>query len=379
MDSVATARKSRRIRIYPTTEQRAVLRLWDEAGRWCYNKAVELLREGFQGNRYELRAAVLAELPERLEAAPYQVKGSAVFDARKAQNNVKAHNRKVFQTGEGQSAKLHFRSRKHPRSSIFVPRTAITPTGIYKKLLGDMKHGELLPEPWYDSRLVREGDRYWLVVATDAHRTEAETQGRVIALDPGVRSFQTGFSETEAVKFGEQDFGRIARLCHHLDDLMGRIAKAPARKKSRMKNAATRLRRRIKDLVRELHHKVARWLVDHYDIILLPTFETSEMVEKAKRKLNSKVARAMLTWSHYQFAQFLTWKTWESGKVVLRVNEAHTTKTCSWSGEVVANMAGRKTIRGSDGIVLDRDINSARGILLRALEDTPWLREQLVS
>jgi putative transposase len=34
-------------------------------------------------------------------------------------------------------------------------------------------------------------------------------------------------------------------------------------------------------------------------LILLPTFETSEMTNRSKRKIRSKTARQMLTWAHY--------------------------------------------------------------------------------
>ena len=56
------------------------------------------------------------------------------------------------------------------------------------------------------------------------------------------------------------------------------------------------------------------------------------------------------------------------------VNETYTSKTCSWSGEIIARLGGRKKIKGSDGMELDRDLNGDRGIFLRALADTPALR-----
>lgn len=60
------------------------------------------------------------------------------------------------------------------------------------------------------------------------------------------------------------------------------------------------------------------------------------------------------------------------GKQVAEVNEAYTSKTCSWSGKIINSLGGRKII--SDGhIRLDRDINAARGIFLRALVDSPSL------
>ncbi|MEY3222242.1 MAG: hypothetical protein RLZZ203_1098, partial [Cyanobacteriota bacterium] len=59
-------------------------------------------------------------------------------------------------------------------------------------------------------------------------------------------------------------------------------------KRKRLKNAATRLRGKIKYLVDELHKKTARFLVDNFDVILLPTFESSIMSRKAKRRIRSK-------------------------------------------------------------------------------------------
>ena len=47
---------------------------------------------------------------------------------------------------------------------------------------------------------------------------------------------------------------------------------------------------------------------------------------------------------------------------MLLVNEAYTSKTCSWSGEIIQSLGGRRTVAGSDGVRMNRDINGARGI-----------------
>ncbi|MFM6454613.1 MAG: zinc ribbon domain-containing protein, partial [Planktothrix sp.] len=81
----------------------------------------------------------------------------------------------------------------------------------------------------------------------------------------------------------------------------------------------------------------------------------------------------MLTLSHYEFKQFLKWKAWENNKVVIDCNEAYTSKTVSWTGEIIKNLGGAKTIKSnSTPLKMDRDLNGARGIFLRALVDTPW-------
>ena len=42
----------------------------------------------------------------------------------------------------------------------------------------------------------------------------------------------------------------------------------------------------------------------------------------------------MMTFAHYRFKNCLKHKAYETGKLVIDVNEAYTSKTCSWTGEV---------------------------------------------
>jgi putative transposase len=96
------------------------------------------------------------------------------------------------------------------------------------------------------------------------------------------------------------------------------------------------------------------------------------MVLKKSRKINRKSIRQMLTWAHYRFKQHLKHKAFEFGKIVLDVNEAYTSKTNNWTGEIM-NVGSREWIT-VDGIRVNRDINGARGIFLRALVDNPRLK-----
>ena len=101
------------------------------------------------------------------------------------------------------------------------------------------------------------------------------------------------------------------------------------------------------------------------------------MVERGRRRIRSKTVRNLLSLAHYRFGMFLRHKAAEYGVAVLSVNEAYTTKTVSWTGEVLEDVGGASVVVGSDGERMDRDHNGARGIYLRALGDTPVLRESL--
>ena len=116
----------------------------------------------------------------------------------------------------------------------------------------------------------------------------------------------------------------------------------------------------------------------NFDIIVLPKFETSKMANRSHRKLRSKTVRSMLTFAHYRFSKFLEHKANEYSRLVLEQSEAWTSKTVSWTGEIVNNLGGSKVIRSkSTGLEMDRDYNGARGIFLRALGDQPILQRNL--
>jgi putative transposase len=271
---------------------------------------------------------------------------------------------------------MRFKSRKNPIQSCYIPKSAVKPQGIYHTILGEVTFKEPLPESFGDCRLVFAYGDYYLAIPREEPRNVTDNQGRVVALDPGIRTFMTFFSEESFGELGRAANLRIQRLCLRLDKLISKLSKAKCRPKKRMRLAANRIRGRINNLVDELHKKVARFLVDNFDIILLPTFETSQMSLKAKRRIRAKSVRQMLTLSHYKFKQFIKHKAFETGKFVLDVNEAYTSKTVSWTGEIVPKLGGAKIIKSKlTGQKMPRDWNGARGIFLRALVDTPSLRE----
>lgn len=316
---------------------------------------------------------IMGVLPDWASGVPYQIKKIAVKDACLA---VKAA-KKGF-SKDSQIRKCRFRCRKDTQQTIFIPKSAIKDCGVYHTILRQCTLKESLPQSFSDGRLTLAYGEYYLIVSEKVQPRQTDNQGRVVALDPGVRTFMTFFSETSYGWLGDDANLRIQKLCFKLDKLVCKISKASCHQKRRWKKAADRLRAKIKHMVKELHHKTARFLVDNFDVILLPSFESAQMVSKSRRKIRSKTVRQMLTLSHYQFKKHLEWKAWEFGKVALTdINEAYTSKTVSWTGEVV-KIGGSRTIKSKiDGNQMNRDLNGARGIFLRALVDTPWLRQNL--
>ena len=299
-----TARRSRKIRLFLNPEQKALIKQWFGVSRFVYNTTIKYLQEpGTKANWMTIKTGILNSLPEWAKPVPFQIKSIAIKDACLTVKAAKQGFKK-----DGQLRKCKFRSKKDTKQSIYVPKTSIKDCGVYHSILGKCQLTESLPENFSDGRLTLAYGEYYLVVSEEVQQTKTDKQGRVVALDPGVRTFMTFFSEDSYGWLGNDSNLYIQKLCFRLDKLVSKISLIPSRQKRRFKKSASRLRCKIKNLVRELHHKVARFLVDNFDVILLPTFETSQMVSKSRRKLRNKTVRQMLTLSHYEFKNFLKWK-----------------------------------------------------------------------
>ncbi|WAN69843.1 transposase [Moorena producens JHB] len=348
--------KSKKIRIFLRADQRQIINQWLGVSRYVFNKTLEIIFDGeVKANWFAIKTDILNSLPEWCKAVPYQIKSIAIKDACPAIREAK---KKYHLTG--QINRVSFRSRKNPVQSCYIPKSAVLAQGIYPKKLGELTFAETLAENICDCRLTSTNGYYYLVVPHKTTRNKTENQGRVVALDPGVRTFLTFFSENSVGKIGEGDFSRIQRLCSHLDRLISKISFSKGKQKRRMRKAARRITLKIKNLINELHHKAARFLVDYFDVILLPTFETSQMSKRGSRKIRSKTVRNLLSFAHYRFKEFLKYKALLTGKLVVDVCEAYTSQTVSWTGERVL-IGGSKIIKSKiDGQKMDRDINKWR-------------------
>jgi putative transposase len=209
----------------------------------------------------------------------------------------------------------------------------------------------------------------------------------IIALDPGDRTFLTGFDGQNIIEIGKHDKTRLFHLCQRLDRIQSQIdklvGKANKRKRFNLRKLAQNLRIKIRSLVDEAHHKVAAFLTKTYKVVLIPQFETSGMTKRDKRKITSKTARSMLTWAHYRFRQTLIHHATKRNCVVIVDDEAYTSKTCSCCGAINLKLGGAKVFQCKTcNHVIGRDWNGAINIFFKTIakvsrlfagfrEDTP--------
>jgi putative transposase len=302
-----------------------------------------------------------SDLPDWVKSAPCHIRQNAIFDAHRA--NIASKDCK-------------FRSCRAPSQTIKFNDCNYSNGTWYPKLTQGLTFTSSEPIPLeckQGTQLVKLKGRWFAVFPEPVLNTDNKSD-KVIALDPGVRTFLTGFDGSKFLEFAAGDMGRITRLCQHLDKLMSRIAKSQNKRlRQKMRLAAGRIRVKIQNLVNEAHKQIACYLTQNYRVIFLPSFETSQMVQKIKRKIRSKTARAMLTWAHYRFKLFLQQAAIRRGCTVIDLTEEFTSKTCTRCGYVHQKLGGSKVFKCPNcGHTLLRDFNGAFGILLKALSDTTY-------
>ena len=302
-----------------------------------------------------------------VKAVPYQIKKIAVKDCCQAYSNGISKYKKTKKPFE-----LHYRKKYDPEQSCYIPKSAIKEQGIYYTILGKLKYNEKIDfDNLSDARLVFEDEQWFLCYMENRKITPYNNHGGdIVAIDPGVRTFASYFSTDGYFgQLGKHDFGRIQRLCFYLDKLLSKRSKEENKlKRGSIVRAIKRVRRKIKNIVSELHKKVALFFAKNFKVVIYPYFDTGQLVIKGKRKINSKSARNMLTWSFFKFEKALTDKCQEYGSLLVRCSEAYTSRTNSFTGKIM-NIGSREFFK-YDGLKINRDINGARGILLRALRDT---------
>jgi putative transposase len=203
-------------------------------------------------------------------------------------------------------------------------------------------------------------------------------QQKIVSIDPGIRTFATLYDPSGIhIEWAPNDYNRIRNFCRHIDDLTSRINQKrpndptrfllPSKKRYRMGKALTKMRFRVKNWVKENHNKLTKYLCENYNVILLPDFQTSKMVKRSKRRLNSKTFRSLQTWSHYDFKLRLHNKAEQHDWTqVIKVTEEYTSKTCGRCGNIHQKLGGNKTFECPNcGWKVDRDLNGARNILLK--------------
>ena len=363
---------AKKIRVYPSDPRKVDQQI--DACRRAYNLCVATYRAWSKGDVPTDFTKLRRDVREQVRQEASELCITSLDEA--CQEAKRANQAVIRKRTKGLKASLQFRKKTTTKQGFIYQK--MSSLGL-PRVLGSLHLTEELPDGSVgkQARLIREWGRYFLITKRSILIAEPKNHGNAVSIDPGVRTFATTYSQEQSTKMGEgfqldelRPLGvRLDKLYSRRAKLFNRWSKLPGQLREDLLRCFTKkinkLKQRRSDLVEDLHKRICYWLVTTYDFIFLPTFKVKQMTSKEKRKIGSKVVRSMMDLCHYKFKQMLTWMCRKYGKTLVIVNEAYTTQTRSWDG-IRQRVGSQKTI--SDGFIrVDRDINGARGIFLRAI------------
>mgnify|MGYP001051670224 CR=1 FL=1 len=222
------------------------------------------------------------------------------------------------------------------------------------------------PNKWYICLPVK-------VVDPTTNSNNMTNPYKSVFMDPGVRSFQTLYSPDGICgKIGGPEFNnQLETLAKKHDRLWSKSDLTNnQRTRQHLKRRCALIRWKMKNKVTDLHWQTCSFLCSTFDLVFLPRFEVSDMVQGSP--LGSKITRKMLQLSHGAFRERLLYFARTKQCKVYLVGEQYSTKTCGNCGNLQP-MNGLKVYNCSQcGQKLDRDYNGARNICLKVMSQLSY-------
>lgn len=345
--------------------QKLILKKWFDTTRYVYNKGLEEINKNSKQSFYDLRNKLVTSKGNQLNdwelEVPKDVRAGSLRDLIKARNiaftNLKNGNINKFS--------MKFRTKRSGIKSIEVPKSSVRYNSesdnieIFKTYkLGPIKicKRDSIPvnflnnDQKFDLRMIVDKRGHYYLIIPYESKIKSNKSNDLCSLDPGIRKFQTLYSNKEAIKFTVNK--------ESLRKFKNRISNKPHRQINK-KNI--KLWNRHKNLITDMHDKIINYLVNNYSTIFLPKFESQKLTKNKSKTFNFN----LLNLQHYRFKERLRTKCIEYSSKFIDCTEEYTSKTCTRCG--VLNEIGMSEIFecSSCKLKIDRDLNGSRNILLK--------------
>jgi putative transposase len=370
---------SRKILLNPTEKQRTILKQWFGVSRKTYNQAVSSLNKK-RLNFSNVRDTITKNLDkiEYCKQVPLKIKQESVCDAIKAVKNaiLKYNKIKKFQ-------KIRFKSRLAPSHSIYINKDAMKKLddhniNIYPRILGKITSKEKIPDILTHCRISVKYNRYfYLCIPQELEIKNAKPvfENEVVALDPGIRSFQSFYSNKMAGNIGINTRQRFDKIYKDYDRLISKTKKIKNKLKGKRGKERRKYNNKIKHLrkkyltliskptrlVKELHYKTSLFLCKNFDTIIIPAYSSKQLTENLCPLIN----RSNQALSHYSFRERLYHTAKRFKRKVHTVTEEYTSMTCTNCGNVNPKNKNEILTCKNCNITMNRDLRGARNIWLK--------------
>ena len=205
-------------------------------------------------------------------------------------------------------------------------------------------------------------NEYYLLVSVKIDKNENNNNGKIIVLDPGLRTFMTGLSDNENLNIGTNVHDKIKKYITRLNKIKNN-KNIPLKIKNKNEKI---INKKITNKINDLHWKTINYLINNYETVFLGDMSAKSIVKKHKSVLSNESKVACLRTRYFDFRLRLKYKCSVNNKKFKLVNEYYTSKTCSLCGSYNNKLGGNKIYKCNNcNCSLDRDINGCRNIYMK--------------
>lgn len=358
-----------KIRLYPDTKQKEILKLWLDDSTTVYNIANNYIKTNVNDtnirniiNFYSLRKTLNSQISEvckinklNKHTADYAVK-HCVEMYKSALSNHKFLDK--FNITD-------LSPKRRRKNLVIEPGSVSTKTNaIFIKQLNEIKSSSPLNLIKRNSILQYDTIKndFFIIIPMDITVDTETSQYEKVGIDIGVRTFLTTYSEGESLEIAPNNNKIIDKYNKKKDSIKSNFDNKKL-SKNKYNNAFIKYSDKLKNRIDDLHNKACSLLLGCYKEIIIGKVSIKKMISNLTGNLQAITKRRLVALSHYKFREKLKRNAFKYGCKITEVTEYLTSKTCSNCNVINDALGSSKIFNCSScSLCIDRDINASINI-----------------
>lgn len=193
---------------------------------------------------------------------------------------------------------------------------------------------------------------------------EFKNENSFISIDPGLRTYLTCLTNNNIIELGTDIKDFIKKNLKKINDYEKILKSNECKKPNIVKKNIIRTRLYLLNKIEDMQWKTCNYLTSNYKNIIIGNWSTKNCVQG---KINKNVKNEMMYLGHYKFIMRLQYKCDTKKTNLIIIDEAYTSKSCSSCSNMYEIGSSKVYNCTNCNLICDRDINSTKNILCRAL------------
>jgi len=356
------ATRSYRWKIYPNKAQQAMLAQMLVTAAQLYNHALAYRKREWQRSRRSIKYAQQNKMLTawRNESGDNPL---ALLPSSAAQRTLRRLDKAYREFLRGKRGYPRFKASKRWRSLEFTYGNGATVRGEKLRVhnVGEIKVRWYRPIPDGKPKaltILRKPSGWYMIIQMQVEIEPRSAKGPAVGIDVGLKH---ALALSDGTLIDSPKYLRASLRKLRVEQRALSRKKRGGKNRDKQRRRVARLHERIQGQRKLWWHTVTRRLVETYSLIAIEDLRLSFM---ARNRHLSQVAHDI---GLGMLGPLLDYKAMEAGVEVVRVDPRNTSQVCSGCGCIVSKELNERRHRCPDcGLELDRDVNAARNILLRA-------------